>query len=177
MLAIAQRAVTAGRRLQLSYQRGNAVVAGRRTVDPAGLVCAGRTWYLLASHRRQRRTFRVSRIADARMLDEHADCSDQPEVAQWWADSRAELTARLPVLRVELIAEDVVLDRLAVSSAMVLSSAQLGSGRSNLSVAFSGIGHAVGELWKQADHVEVLAPQSVRKALAQRAHDAWHQSN
>lgn len=177
MLAIAQRAVTAGRRLQISYQGNKAAAPGRRTVDPAGLVCAGGTWYLLASHRHQRRTFRVSRIADAKVPDDPVDRSGQPDVAQWWAQSRAEFSAQLPVLRVELIVDDVVLDRLTASSAMVLSSTSLGSGRSSLTAAFSGLGHAVGELWKQADHVEVLAPQSVRGALAQRAHDAWQQYN
>ena len=69
MLAIVQDAVAQDRKLQFWYWR-----AGRerveRTVDPLGLIAKGSTWYLYAGTDRGNRTYRVSRMEDAKMLDE-----------------------------------------------------------------------------------------------------------
>jgi len=69
MLAIVQDAVAQDRKLQFWYWR-----AGRerveRTVDPLGLIAKGSTWYLYAGTDRGNRTYRVSRMEDAKLLDE-----------------------------------------------------------------------------------------------------------
>ncbi len=69
MLAIVQDAVAQDRKLNFWYWR-----AGRerveRTVDPLGLIAKGSTWYLYAGTDRGNRTYRVSRMEDAKMLDE-----------------------------------------------------------------------------------------------------------
>jgi serine phosphatase RsbU (regulator of sigma subunit)/biotin operon repressor len=68
MLAIVQDAVAQDRKLQFCYWR-----AGRerveRIVDPLGLVAKGSTWYLYAGTDRGNRTYRISRMEDARLLD------------------------------------------------------------------------------------------------------------
>jgi len=68
MLAIVQDAVSLDRKLTFGYWR-----AGRerveRTVDPLGLVAKGSTWYLFAGTDHGFRTYRVSRMEEARMLD------------------------------------------------------------------------------------------------------------
>jgi serine phosphatase RsbU (regulator of sigma subunit)/biotin operon repressor len=68
MLAAVQDAVSLDRKLTFWYWR-----AGRerveRTVDPLGLVAKGSTWYLFAGTDRGYRTYRVSRMEEARMLD------------------------------------------------------------------------------------------------------------
>ena len=68
MLAVVQDAVSLDRKLAFWYWR-----AGRerveRTVDPLGLVAKGSTWYLFAKTDHGFRTYRVSRMEEARMLD------------------------------------------------------------------------------------------------------------
>lgn len=68
MLAIVQDAVAQDRKLQFWYWR-----AGRerveRIVDPLGLVAKGSTWYLYAGTDRGNRTYRISRMEDAKLLD------------------------------------------------------------------------------------------------------------
>src|SRR5277367_2564466 len=68
MLAIVQDAVAQDRRLSFWYWR-----AGRerveRTVDPLGLVAKGSTWYLFAGTDHGYRTYRISRMEDAKLLD------------------------------------------------------------------------------------------------------------
>lgn len=69
MLAIVQDAVAQDRKLTFWYWR-----AGRerveRTVNPLGLIAKGSTWYLYAGTDRGNRTYRISRMEDAKMLDE-----------------------------------------------------------------------------------------------------------
>ncbi|HEX3435457.1 MAG TPA: SpoIIE family protein phosphatase [Pseudacidobacterium sp.] len=69
MLSIVQDAVSRDRKLNFWYWR-----AGRerveRTVDPLGLVAKGSTWYLFAQTDHGFRTYRVSRMEEAKLLDE-----------------------------------------------------------------------------------------------------------
>ncbi len=69
MLAIVQDAVAQDRKLNFWYWR-----AGRerveRTVNPLGLIAKGSTWYLYAGTDRGNRTYRISRMEEAKILDE-----------------------------------------------------------------------------------------------------------
>ncbi len=65
-----QRATQTDRRLRLRYRHRNATAAARRTVDPYGLLQAGRSWYLIAAHRGRPHTFRIDRIESAEVLPE-----------------------------------------------------------------------------------------------------------
>jgi serine phosphatase RsbU (regulator of sigma subunit)/biotin operon repressor len=68
MLSTVQDAVARDRKLNFWYWR-----AGRerveRTVDPLGLVAKGSTWYLFAKTDRGHRTYRISRMEEAKLLD------------------------------------------------------------------------------------------------------------
>ncbi len=171
-LAVAQRAVTAGRRLQINYRHKSAEAPTRRTVDPAGLVCAGGTWYLLAAHRRRQRTFRVSRISAARILDEVADLAALPGVAEWWENSRQAFSARSPAVRTDVLANAAAGRLLRVRARAVITSTPMDDGLTLMRLEFADQAHAVGVLWQQADVIEVLSPVSVRTRLRLRAEAA-----
>ncbi len=68
LLPVVQDAVTHDRKLRINYQkpRGEQSV---RVVDPLGLVAKGSTWYLVAQTSAGLRTFRVSRIQAAKVLE------------------------------------------------------------------------------------------------------------
>ncbi len=171
-LAATQRAVTGGRRLLISYRRRPDAPASRRTVDPAGLVCASGIWYLLATHRRNRRSYRVSRILEARVLDEPARRGDLPPIAQWWEQTRSEFTARFPVVQVELVAEQPAAAPLRAAALSVQSARPEPGGRTRLTLTFADREHAAGVLWRHADQIAVITPDWVRTTLAGRARDA-----
>ena len=85
MLPIVQEAVTRDRKLKIRYSSrrsrfehagGEAENVSERIVDPLGLVAKGSTWYLVANTARGFRTFRVSRIQNALLLD--APCERPP---------------------------------------------------------------------------------------------------
>lgn len=89
-LPAVQEAVARDRRLAIRYRRPGAG-ARERTLDPLGLVAKGGTWYLVAGTAEGLRTFRVSRIESARLLEQ--SCARPPgfDLAAWWASSTDEL--------------------------------------------------------------------------------------
>jgi predicted DNA-binding transcriptional regulator YafY len=90
MLPIVQDAVSLDRKLALRYRP-----AGRegveRTVDPLGLVVKGGTWYLVANTPEGFRTYRISRIEEARLLDQASKRPADFDLAAYWKSSTEEL--------------------------------------------------------------------------------------
>jgi predicted DNA-binding transcriptional regulator YafY len=84
-LPVVQDAVARDRRLEIRYRHGSE--DGVRTVDPLGLVAKGTTWYLVAGTADGLRTFRVSRIAQARMLDAPSTRPRDFDLASYWRAS------------------------------------------------------------------------------------------
>jgi predicted DNA-binding transcriptional regulator YafY len=83
MLPVVQDAVWTDRRLEFEYSDSRQSVS-TRVVDPLGLVSKGGAWYLFANSAKGFRTYRVSRIQSARVLDE--PCLRPPDFdleAQW----------------------------------------------------------------------------------------------
>ena len=69
-LPVIAGALWRGRRLDMRYREGSAVVS--RRLDPLGLVLKAGVWYLLARRRGEERVYRVSRIVSARERAEPA---------------------------------------------------------------------------------------------------------
>lgn len=86
MLPIVQDAVSHDRKLLIRYRLPNGE-RGERTVDPLGLVAKGSTWYLAAQTPRGMRTYRVSRIEEARLLDEKCNRPESFDLAAYWKSS------------------------------------------------------------------------------------------
>jgi predicted DNA-binding transcriptional regulator YafY len=86
MLPLVQDAVARDRKLVMSYLR-----AGRerveRTVDPLGLVAKGEVWYLVAGTPAGLRTYRVSRIERATLLDQPSRRPPAFDLAGYWEAS------------------------------------------------------------------------------------------
>jgi predicted DNA-binding transcriptional regulator YafY len=90
VLPAVQDAVARDRKLSMRY-RAPAGEPGERIVDPLGLVAKGRVWYLVASTTSGLRTFRVSRIETATMLDEPSVRPPDFDLADYWRSSSARL--------------------------------------------------------------------------------------
>ena len=95
-LPIVQDALSRDRKLRISYvrsarglRRHDDEKPGARTVDPLGLVAKGATWYLVANTSHGFRTFRVSRIKEATVLDEPCVRPHDFDLAAHWRASTA----------------------------------------------------------------------------------------
>ena len=88
-LPVVQDAVSRDRKLTFHYRRGGGEPT-ERTVDPLGLVAKGTTWYLVAHTANGLRTYRVSRIEQATMLDAAAVRPSDFDLAAYWKSSTAQ---------------------------------------------------------------------------------------
>src|SRR5262249_31314318 len=86
MLPIVQDAVAHDRNLAIQY-RPSGRERGERIVDPLGLVAKGTTWYLVANTPRGFRTYRVSRIEDARLLEQPCERPADFDLSEYWESS------------------------------------------------------------------------------------------
>lgn len=83
MLPIVQEAVSRDRKLAIRYLRAGRELV-ERIVDPLGLVAKDSTWYLFARTPNGLRTYRVSRIEEASVLDEQSERPEDFDLAAWW---------------------------------------------------------------------------------------------
>jgi predicted DNA-binding transcriptional regulator YafY len=86
MLPAVQDAVARDRKLSIRYYKADRELV-ERTVDPLGLVAKGTTWYLFARTTRGMRTFRVSRIVEAKLLDDACERPPNFDLAAAWKTS------------------------------------------------------------------------------------------
>jgi predicted DNA-binding transcriptional regulator YafY len=85
-LPIVQEAVSRDRKLRITYRKPRAEKSVR-VVDPLGLVAKGSTWYLVANSARGLRTFRVSRIESAAVLDKPCKRPAHFDLGEHWRES------------------------------------------------------------------------------------------
>jgi predicted DNA-binding transcriptional regulator YafY len=90
MLPIVQEAVSRDRKLAMRYRPATGDRVERR-VDPLGLVAKGTTWYLVAGTPRGLRTYRVSRIEKATLLEDPCQRPADFDLARYWKSSTEEL--------------------------------------------------------------------------------------
>jgi predicted DNA-binding transcriptional regulator YafY len=110
-LPIVQDALSRDRKLLITYTKRNRDRA-ERSVDPLGLVAKGAAWYLVARTASGNRTFRVSRIDDAKVLE--ADC-ERPadfDLAAYWRASTAQFMESQRNLKITLRLEPSAADQL-----------------------------------------------------------------
>lgn len=85
-LPIVQDAVSRDRKLAIEYRKPDRQLV-ERTIDPLGVVAKGMTWYLVANTAEGFRTFRVSRIERATMLDIATQRPPDFDLAAYWKSS------------------------------------------------------------------------------------------
>ncbi len=110
LLPVLQEAIWGDRKVRLTYARAEGSTM-ERLVDPLGLVAKGSVWYLVAAGEGTLRTYRVSRMRDARLADE--PCSRPPDfdLPSYWAQSTAQFKAALPRYPVTLRVAPTALPR------------------------------------------------------------------
>jgi predicted DNA-binding transcriptional regulator YafY len=97
MLPIVQEAVSRDRKLSMTYRRAaENSEAALRIVDPLGIVAKGSAWYLVARTPEGFRTYRVSRIEEAAVLDIPSERPANFELEAHWKSSTDAFRENLP---------------------------------------------------------------------------------
>jgi predicted DNA-binding transcriptional regulator YafY len=95
MLPVVQEAVSRDRKLAFRYWRAGRE-AVERAVDPLGLVAKGSAWYLVARTGDGLRTYRVSRMEEARILDRPSERPPDFDLPAYWTSSSRQFQDGLP---------------------------------------------------------------------------------
>jgi len=95
-LPILQEAIWLERKLQISYERRPDCEAVQRLIAPFGLVAKGSAWYLVGAVDGQVRSYRVSRITHAEVLNEHAEIPADFDLATFWQQSATMFKSNVP---------------------------------------------------------------------------------
>ncbi len=95
-LPILQEALWLERKLNIKYERGENCEPVERLLSPLGLVAKGSVWYLVASIDGSVRSYRVSRISHAEILDEPAPIPSDFNLADYWEQSATTFKSSVP---------------------------------------------------------------------------------
>lgn len=95
-LPVIQEAIWREQKLRFTYQRGYDCDPVERVADPLGLVAKGGVWYLVAAVGQQVRSYRVSRILQAGVLDEACLRPKGFDLAAFWEQSAAAFKENFP---------------------------------------------------------------------------------
>ncbi len=169
LLPLVQEAVSRDRRLAIRYWPAGKD-ARERVVDPLGLVAKGGTWYLVARTPDGLRTYRVSRIENARLLDAGFERPADFDLAGYWKDSTDELRRGRGRYEATLhLAPEVAASFQRWRSASAPPSTEPGSpGWVTLSVPFDDEEQAAFVATGLGANVDVIGPASLRARVAER---------
>jgi len=171
-LPVVASAVWGEQRLWLTYRRGSERL--ERHVEPLGLVLKAGTWYLVASRRGRVRTYRVGRIERAVPSGERFERPAGFDLAAWWSAATAAFNRDILHARIELrlsppaqsMLPHVVDTAAALAALEAATPADPPAGWRRLELAVESEAVALDQLLALGPGVEVLAPHSLRHALA-----------
>ncbi|HET6979366.1 MAG TPA: WYL domain-containing protein [Pyrinomonadaceae bacterium] len=112
LLPILQEALWLERGLRINYERGENCESVERLLGPLGLVAKGSVWYLVAAVDGSIRSYRVSRIVDAEILETPAPIPFSFNLAEYWEQSASTFKAAVPNYRATFWVSPSVLLRL-----------------------------------------------------------------
>jgi predicted DNA-binding transcriptional regulator YafY len=170
-LPLLQEAVWQERRLRMVYQRGDESVV-ERVVDPLGLVAKGSVWYLVAGVEGAPRSYRVSRVREATLLEEPCARPDDFDLVAYWERSTTEFTAALPRYPATLRVQASLLGRLRLGeryTSLEAAGPPDTEGWARVEMRFEEEHNAVEFILGFGDRIEVVAPDELRALVIEQA--------
>ena len=165
-LPVLLEALWRGRRVRFDYER-SADGASERIVDPLGLVARGNRWYLVADKGEQRRTYRVSRIAAAALLEEPCKRPAEFDLAAHWERAATEFREKLPRYHATFLADPAVMAWVRYRGRRVEQETPEGD-RIRIRVRFDVADEALQFALALGAAIEVASPRSCAHVCSQR---------
>ena len=173
-LPLLQEAVWRERKVRIDYDRGGDGCTTTRLLAPLGLVAKGSVWYLVAMpDDGEARSYRVSRVRSAELLDEPFERPHDFDLAAFWQRSSATFHEQLPryaaVIRAETKSLPWIRTMIRYGAIDAVAEDEHG-GWSRIDLHFDTIEVARHTLLGFAAMVEVLEPAELRDAVVGAAH-------
>jgi predicted DNA-binding transcriptional regulator YafY len=167
-LAALHQAVNQDRRIQLTYQL-HFDARATWVVDPYGLVTKAGIWYLVCAREGKIRVYRVSKVLEAKALDEHFDRPEVFNLAEYWEGkcSEAEESRSRYMVKVRMSIELIPQLGSYFSDAVGDLSIQAGSkgGWIIANLQFETLESARNRILGYGRAVEVLEPEALRLSI------------
>lgn len=169
-LGTIQEAVWQDRKLALTYRRSDGV-QGERVVDPYGLVAKVGVWYLVRAVKGHMGVYRVSRVQEAALTNEHFERPAEFDLAAYWEAWCAEFEGSRPHYPVTLSVTQESIPRLRPVWGEGLDELLEGAGPPDaqgeitLSLDFETLEMARKRVLELGALVRVLEPQELRDSV------------
>jgi predicted DNA-binding transcriptional regulator YafY len=177
-LASVADAVWTQHRLRVRYERANRAVVDR-VLEPLGLVLKAGTWYLVASvpaDSRGPRTYRVSRVLAAAVLDEFFERPRGFDLEAHWTGYQRDYERRIfrgtATIRLSATGRQLLflIGAAAARAGDAAMSAPDADGWASTTVPIESVKHAHHALLQLGADVEILAPTELRELVAASVH-------
>jgi predicted DNA-binding transcriptional regulator YafY len=171
-LPLIARAVWSERCLRIRYARGGS--PRWRKVHPLGLVLKGGYWYLVAERTASLRTYRVSAICDARVLEQGFGRPKGFDLARYWSNSSREFEKSIYNGEAELRLSPRGRDVLAILGSYVADVGERTArpadahGWLRCTIPIEATEAGLRDLMLLGEEAEVLAPVTLRAQMAQK---------
>jgi predicted DNA-binding transcriptional regulator YafY len=162
-----RQAVLTGHKLRFDYAAPDRAPRSH-TVDPIGLVAVRDRIYLLATKSGEDRTYRLSRMLAAEAQPELAERPARVDLNRVWAERSAQFLSENHISVLVSVAPSRR-DELLNTVRAVRLEEPAADGRVRLCVDFEDERHAMWAIWQLGTDAEVLAPETLRTALRERA--------
>lgn len=167
-LAVVADAVWRQRRVLVRYRRWSDSEV-TRTVEPLGLVLKAGLWYLVARADDDLRTYRVSRVLEATVLDEGFERPAGFDLAEFWAGWSERFERRMYPMRVTVRLTPAGLRSARVLLSLVASRAledvEPTGEWTTVEVPVESLHHALVDLVRLGPEAEVVAPPELRDRM------------
>lgn len=165
------RAVWEERQVEIAYESWTRTA--RQVIHPLGLVLKAGIWYLIAVREAKVRTFRVSGIREARVLEARCIRPRKFDLVRHWRESVQRFERELNTAHAEVEASARGLADLRRVSAAVARALQglddpADGQRARARIPIESIPQAAGLMLRLAPEVEVLQPPALRDAIRAR---------
>ncbi|MFC8073934.1 helix-turn-helix transcriptional regulator [Streptomyces sp. NPDC057307] len=170
-------AVFSRRAVDVRYRRWREPREVERRLYPYGLVLKSGTWYLVAAAEGRTATYRITQVLDAALSDEHFERPQDFVLGEYWSsyldgfETRrytGTATIRLSPRGRERLAANVPAE--VVRAFAATAGPVGGDGWSEAVIPTESTEHACGELLRLGTDVEVVAPEELRRAVADTAY-------
>lgn len=136
--------------------------ASERILDPLGLVAKGNVWYLVAQIEGSIRSYRVSRVHEATILDQSFIRPSDFDLARFWEESSTKFKDRLPRYEVVIRASAPVV--VWLRTMMRYGGIDMVEG-DRVHLHFDAEEVAKTVLLGVGDQIEILEPQALRESV------------
>ncbi|AND39639.1 helix-turn-helix transcriptional regulator [Cytobacillus oceanisediminis] len=168
---IVQQAVWEEKKLQIQYEKAGKQTSDR-IVDPLGLVAKGNTWYLIAASDEKIKSYRVSRILDAELINENFSRPNDFDLSGYWQESKQKFISSLPRFEVEVEMSPSIIQRINFTGRFVQvmhMDSPKDDGWISASLCFDTEQEAREYILGFGDQIKIVSPVSLRKSVGEMA--------